>query len=446
VRPVPGPPPDTLIPPVARFTVGAGLEVLLVHRPELPVVDMQAVVRAGAATDDAARAGRAFLTAALLDEGTTSRRATDIADEAESLGATLQARATWDACTAALHVLSPRLEPALELLADILLNPAFPVAEVERSRQRRLAAIMQERDEPRIVASQIFARAVYGDQHPFGAPIGGTTQSVTDIDAAEIRAFYEQRFSPGSTVVVAVGDVTPDSLAPMLEARFGAWRAVAAAPPPAPVAASQQERRIIVQHRPGAPQSELRVGLDGPPRATADYFPLLVANTVLGGAFTSRLNILLRQEKGYTYGAGSSFAFRRDGGPFLASTAVSTAATADAVNDMVREIGRMSAERVPDGELDRARNYIMLGLPRTFETTGDIAEHVGDLALFDLGIDYYESYAERVRAVDAASVQAASGKWLRPEALTIVVVGDADAVVRDLEKLELGAVNVRVED
>lgn len=444
VRPRPGPPPETRVPPVADFTLSSGVRVLLVERRDLPVLDLQVVVRTGAAADPPDRAGCAFLTAAVLDQGTTSRSAVDIAAEAELIGATLQTRATWDACSASLHVLTPRLEPALDLLADVVLRPAFPAAELERARERRLASILQEQDEPRIVASQLFAATVFGGAHPYGLPTGGTAASIAALGREDLVAFFERSFTPGNTVIVAAGDVDAATLAPLLEERFSAWPAGHTARPPAfdvPVG----RRRITVQHRPGAPQSELRVGLAGPDRSTADYFPLLLGNTVLGGAFTSRLNILLRQEKGYTYGAGSSFAFRRAGGPFLASTAVATPATADALNDMARETARMAEEPVPEPELERARSYIMLGLPRSFETTGDIAEQLADIAIHDLGIDYYEHYAARVRAVDAAAVQAACARWLRAAELSMVVVGDADVVLPELERMEPGAVNVRTE-
>jgi zinc protease len=182
--------------------------------------------------------------------------------------------------------------------------------------------------------------------------------------------------------------------------------------------------------------------MPGPRRDTDDYFPLLVANTVLGGAFTSRLNMRVREEKAYTYGAGSSFALRAGGGPFLASTAVATPATADATDVIVTEIARMTEEPVPAAELERAKSYIVLGLPRTFETTGNIAEHVSEVALYGLGSDYYDTYAARVAGVSAADVQAASGRWLKTERLTIAIAGDTAAIRGDLESLNMGAVHV----
>jgi zinc protease len=229
---------------------------------------------------------------------------------------------------------------------------------------------------------------------------------------------------------------------PLLERLFGDWSGTGAPVLPAREALPFAARAVHIVDRPAAPQSELRVGLPGPGRDTADYFPLLLANTVLGGAFTSRLNMRLREEKAYTYGAGSSFALRAGGGPFLASTAVATDATADAIDVMVTEIARMSAETVPAAELERAANYIVLGLPRTFETTGDIAEHVTEVALHGLGAGYYDMYAANVRAVSAADVQEASARWLRRDELTIAIAGDAGAILEDLDSLEIGAVDV----
>ncbi|MEX1184803.1 MAG: pitrilysin family protein [Gemmatimonadota bacterium] len=431
------------LPAVQRFRLVNGVEVLLVERHELPVVDAQIVVRSGAFHDDAARAGRAFLTADLLDQGTTSRSATQIADEVELLGASLHTRGSWDFSAVALHVLTPRLAPAVELLADVLLNPTFPEVELERRRDERLAAILQEQAEPRSLASLAFADVIYGAGHPFGRPLNGDRDTVTRITRTDLLQFYGQRFTPDNAFIVLVGDVAPALALPLLERLVGGWSGRRAPQPHAHEALPRGGVGIHIVDRPGAQQSELRLGLPGPPRATPDYFPLLVANTVLGGAFTSRLNMVLREEKAYTYGAGSNIAFRTGGGPFLASTAVASGATADAVATVVREVRRMGAERVPDAELEGAKNYIVLGLPRTFETTADIAEHVSDAALHDLGADYHDRFAERVRAVTSAEVVTVAARWLRADELAVVIAGDAAAIRSDLESLRIGDVHVR---
>jgi len=418
-----------------------GIEVLLVERHELPVLDLQVVVRRGAASDSADNAGRAWMMAELLDQGAGTRDALAIADDTELLGACIQSRASWDFIGSALHVLTARLEPALDLLADIVMRPTFPAPELERKRTERLASIMQDRDEPRSLASQTFARTVFGKGHPFGNPLGGTQAAIERLTLDDIRQLHADWFRPDRAFIAVAGDVTADTLLPLLEARFGGWQAGpldngAILPETLP----QPRTALHIVDRPGASQSELRVGIAGPPRNTPDYFALLVANTVLGGSFTSRLNIRLREEKAYTYGASSSFAFRRAGGPFLAATAVGTTATADAVNDMVREIARLGTELVPPDELERAKSYIVLGLPRRFETTADIAEHICDVALFDLGADWLTQYAARVRAVTAEEIRTAAARWLKPEQLTIALAGDAAATRDDLESLGFGPV------
>ena len=440
--PVLPPPPALQLPPVQRHRLSNALDVYIVERRELPVVDARLVVRGAGYDDPPAFAGRAFLLGDLLDQGTTTRTAFDIADQAELLGASLETRASWDAFAAALHVLTPRLEPALDLLTDVVTRASFPEAEIERARSERLAAILQENDEPRSIATRAFNRHVYGHAHPFAAPLAGTRTTIEALQRADLLSLYTDRFSPAHAFLVLVGDVSADRVLPLVESLLAGWSTPAVAPTPGYETLPQSPGEVHIVDRPGAPQSELRVGMPGPRRDTDDFFPLLVANTVLGGAFTSRLNMRLREEKAYTYGAGSSFAFRAGGGPFLASTAVATAATADATDVMVTEIARMTEEPVPAAELERAKSYIVLGLPRTFETTGNIAEHVSEVALYGLGSDYYDTYAARVAGVSAADVQAASARWLKRERLTIAIAGDTTAIRGDLESLNMGAVHV----
>jgi predicted Zn-dependent peptidase len=435
------PPPSPQLPPVQYHELANRLGVFIVEGHGLPVIDARLIVRGGAYGDEPAHAGRSFMLGDLLDQGTATRNALDIADQAEFLGASLETRASWDSFAVALHVLTPRFAPAVDLLADVVARATFPVAEIERARSERLAAILQESDEPRSVATRAFNRHAYDSGHPFAAPLAGTRASIESLQRSDLVDRYS-RFSPDHAFLVLVGDVTADHAIPIVERLFAHWPVSTVANAPAHETLPQSTVRVHIVDRPGAPQSELRVGMPGPRRDTDDYFPLLVANTVLGGAFTSRLNMRLREEKAYTYGAGSSFALRAGGGPFLASTAVATSATADATDVIVTEIARMSTERVPAAELERAKSYIMLGLPRMFETTGNIAEHVSEVALYGLPSDYYDTYASRVAEVSAADVQAASARWLRTEGLTVAIAGDAAAIREDMESLKMGAVHV----
>lgn len=437
------PPARFALPPVERFTLANGLPVLWSRRPGLPVTDVQLVVRAGAASDAPAHAGRTALAAALLDEGTASRSAPAIAEATEQLGARLDVTAGWDGITLALHVLTPRLDAALELLGDVATAPVFAPAEVERQRAERLATIAQDAARPGAVARDLFHATVYGVEHPFGVPLGGTAATVSALDRSLLAALHHAHMHAGDAFVAAAGDGAPDALLQALERALAALPAgvrSAVTPPPAVAPAAT---RIAIADRPGAAQSEVRAGHAGPPRATPDHFALLVLNTVLGGAFTSRLNRVLREEKGYTYGVRSSFAFRRAGGPFVVSVAVATDATADTVREIVAHMKRLQQERVPEPELERARNYLALGFPRGFEIGED---HVGRLVnaeLHELGPDYHSRYVDGVRSVSADAVRAAAARYLQPDGLTVAVAGGAGAIAPALEQLGVGPVLVR---
>ncbi len=435
-----GPPPQVTLPPVQRRTLSNGLTVLVVEKRELPVVDVALVTRAGAHADTSDVAGRASLAADLLDDGTATRSALQIAEAADLLGASLHTQATWDETETGLHVLSPRLGPAIELLVDVALRPAYAESEVERKRKERLAAIVQEQDEPRIVASHAFGRAVYGTSHPYGAPVGGTRDSVSALTRDTLAEFHADRQRPGNAFLVAVGDVDADELARALERVLSGWVDAAVPEYRTPAPETRPETTIHIVDRPGAPQSELRIGHSGPGRGTPDYFPLLVLNTIFGGAFTSRLNSRLREEKGFTYGAGSGFAFRRDGGPFIASSAVFTGASAEAVGIVLYEMQRIREERVGEQELERAKNYLALGLPRRMETTADILRIVSEQELHGLGDRYYDEYVERVRAVTADDVLRVAQEHFDPEHATIVVAGDRASIAAPLESLGVGPV------
>jgi len=443
VPPSLGAPPTLELPPIHRHRLSNGLAVLIVEQRDLPVVDLQLVVRAGAAADSPAQAGRASLTAELLDEGTANHDALGLAEAIDYLGAELETAASWDASFVSLHVLTPRLAPALQLLAEVVLTPTFPEAEVERVRDERLAYLLQQQDEPRALASRAFAGVVYGAEHPYGAPVLGTRESVARLDRDALVEFYRTYYRPNNAFLVAVGDVDAATLLPLLEQAFAGWTPAEVpairVPPPPPAGATA----IHLVDRPGSAQSEIRVGLAGPPRATPDYFPLVVMNTVLGGSFTSRLNMALREERGYTYGAGSGFDFRQGAGPFVASSAVFTGVTDSALVVFFDEIRRIRDEPVPAEELDRAKNYVALGLPRGLETTAEVAARVAEIELYGLGDDYLTRYMDRVRAVTAEDVQRVARRYLDPDHLAVIVVGDRGEIEEALARLGIGAVRPR---
>lgn len=435
------PPPMRPRPPEVRhFHLVNGLPVHLVERNTVPIVDVALVVRAGTDHDDGRTAGRARFAAELLLEGTRVRDGRAFAEAVDLLGAALDAFAAWDRSSLALHVLAPRLGDALALLLEALTQPRFAPADFERKRRERLAALLQERSEPRALASFHFARGLYGEEHPYGQPLAGTTRSVRALAVEDVAQFHEKYYRPGNAFLVAVGDVTESRLRDLLEATLGRWDGTAAPAAPLPVAVSAPLSPIVLVDRPGAPQSELRIGQVAAPRATPDYFALLVLNAVLGGTFTSRINIRLREEKGYTYGAGSSFLFRRGPGPFSVSTAVHGAATADAIAGVWQELDRIREEVVPEPELERARRYLKLGLARELETTSAVADQLAEQVLYGLGDSWFAQYVARVEAVDAAAVQAAACRWLDSAGRLTVAVGDRASLEPALAAL--GAVTI----
>jgi predicted Zn-dependent peptidase len=426
-------------PPFQRWRLSNGLDVTSVHKPGWPVIDVELLVRGGAAADPPSLAGRASLTAELLDEGSAHHSAIEISDRIELLGADLDLHTSWDACTLTLHGLVPRLAPMLDLLAEVALEPAFPAHEVARKREERLHRLVQERAEPRAVAVKALARAVFGERHNYGSPLSGTRSTIGQMERTTLLDVYQHDFAPSRAHLIVAGPLDAQHIGPELEARFGRWSrqpgesARVGVPP-------RRARTIYLIDRPGATQSEIRVGHVGLPRDTPDYFPALIMNTVLGGSFKSRLNMILREEKGFTYGASTSFSFRRQGGMFSGGAAVYTGDTAETLAIFVRELDRMGSEGVGPEEAERARRYHALGFAHAFETTRDIADQLADLVLYDLAEDYLQTYTDRVARVTVADVQRAAHSYLKPLELSMVVVGDRARVFESLQRLELGPI------
>jgi len=438
--PRPGPPPSLRLPEVEKHRLANGLPVLLVEQHEVPVVVVNLLVKSGASSDPLAPrrlAGLAQLTVTLLTHGAGGRNALEIADAVDYLGATLAAGAGWDSSSVRLFTPVARLQPALEIFADVALRPTFPSEELNRVRKEVLTEFLQEREEPRALASAASLRGLYRGVHRYGVDVDGDAPSVRAITRSDVEAFHRMHYSPENASCLVVGDVTAASVLPFLERALGGFKG--AAPPAAGQADAPQVKRreILLVDKPGAAQSELRFTRIGAARATPDYFVLEVLNTILGGSFTSRLNDNLRERHGYSYGAGSSFALRRGKGPFVAAAAVHTEVTDKAVAEVVKELTRIR-EPVSAEELERARNYLLLGYPAEFETTSQIAAKLAELVLYDLPGDFFNKYAERIRAVTVEDVQRVARAYIDPERILIVVVGDRKAIEPGLRKLGLG--------
>jgi zinc protease len=406
------------------------------------VVTLLATIDAGAVTDPAGEEGLAQLTAQALSEGAGGRDGAALVDFAERLGTGIESGADWDAATVRLTVLTSRLGDAIALLSDVLMAPVLPAREIERLKGERLAELLQMRAEPRGLADETLDRVVYAPGARYALPAGGTEQSVGRLTRDAVATFYAKRYHPGAVTVVVVGDVIASEVERLAEATLGRWRGVVQPAAPQPDRSTPHGRRVHIVTKADAPQSELRLGHVGLPRTTPDYFPVLLMNAVLGGLFSSRINLNLRETHGYTYGAHSAFEWRRWAGPFSIDAAVARDVTAAAVREVLTELDRIRAEPVTASELSLATSYLDGVFPIRYETTAAIAAALGNLVVFGLSPDYYDRYRANVRAVTTDAALVAARAHIFPDRLQLIVVGDPGTVRGPLEELDFGPITV----
>jgi predicted Zn-dependent peptidase len=431
-----------VIPPVIERKLANGLRLLIVEQHELPLVDLLIEIRSGSESDPVSKAGLATLASNMLDEGAGGRTALEIAEQISFLGIGLTAGSGWDQTRISLHTPVAQLDSALALTADVTLRPDFPANEFDRIKKERLTQLLQVKDRGPAIADQAYSYVLYGSEHPYGHPQIGDEASVSSVTRDEVQAFYRTYYRPNNTTVIVVGDVRPDDIQRRLEHWFGAWPSGAVPATRFPTPPAEPGTTIYLVDKPGAAQSSVRMGGIGVPRTTADYFPLLVANTVLGGSFSSRINQNLRETHGYTYGAFTNFDMRRVAGPFTTSSEIVTEKTDSALIEAMKEI-RGIREPIPAEELERAKSYIQLGLPSQFETTGGIASALVPLALYDLPLDFFNGFSRNIEAVTQADAQRVTQRYIKPDALQIVVVGDLQRIEPGIRALGLGKVERR---
>lgn len=440
VRPVPGPTRAYQFPAFERVTLPNGLTILVAPTHKLPLVTLLAVVDGGATNDRAGREGEVELVARLLSEGTREREPAAFTEQVERLGGSLDSGADWDSATAGITVLSSRFEEAMALLAEVLTAPALSPRETERLANERLAEILHRTSEPRGLADDMFAHFAYDGAARYARPDGGTAESVRAIDHDDVLRAYASSWAPARATIVVAGDILAGRVESAVDTVLGSWRHDAVADRAIVDASAGGERCVRVVHKADAPQSEIRVGHPAVPRTHPDYFPLVVMNAILGGLFNSRINLNLREVHAYTYGAFSSFDWRRQRGPFVVSTAVERDVTAAAVGEILHEVERMRTEPVTADELSLATSYLDGVFPIRFESTGAVAGALASLVTFGLPRDFFDSYRERIRAVTADDVQRVAREQLQPERMSIVIVGDMDRIGGSLEAAGLGAV------
>lgn len=443
-QPKPGSAATLTVPAVRSAALPNGIQVRVVEQRELPLVQVTLTVTGGSRLD-AQAPGIATFMAGMLDEGAGTRDALALQSELAFLGANLSTTADWDRITVGLKVPLRTLPAALALMSDVVLRPTFPAEEVRRQRDLRLTALLQARDQPNTLASLAFNQAVYPATHPYARSAIGDSATVATYDSALARRFYEGSMRPDRASLFIVGDVTEAQVRPLLERHFGAWRATGTALPlPAAPAASTPAAttRVWLVDKPEAAQSVIMIGWPGVDRTSPDYAALQVMNTLLGGSFTSRLNMNLRETKGYSYSASSGFTFRVVPGPFIASSSVRTNVTDSSLVEIFKELRGMRDVAVPEEELNRAKAFVELGIPGSLESTSQVAGQMAQLATFGLGLDELPRLATRVRAVTAADVQRVARQYLTPDRAHVVVVGDLAKVKTPIEQLGLGTVTV----
>ncbi len=441
-----GPAPSLKLPPIQHLRLSNGLPVLLLEKHEVPLVQIELIVMSGAALDPPDRIGLASMTAAMMEEGAASRNALELADAIDFLGASISADAANHTTSVILHTPLSKLDSALALFGDVALRPTFPSEELERNRKDRLTELAQWHDDPSTIASVMFSRTLYGPSHPYGRVAMGDEKSIRALTVGELKKFHDDVFRAGNAHLIVVGDVTAAVILPKLESFFGGWRGGKAPPPVFPSASQVEGRRIFFVDKPDAAQSEIRIGRIGAQRMTEDFFPLLVLNTVLGGSFTSRLNQNLRERNGYTYGAYSTFTFLPQPGPFIAGAAVQTEVTDKALSEFMKELKGI-LEPVTDGELERAKQYLTLRYPRSFQSVGQIAGQLVQLVVYNLPDDYFNTYSKNILAVTKEDVQRVAKKYIDPDNIDIVVVGDRKKTEEGIEALKLGPIqNFTVDD
>ncbi|HWW62099.1 MAG TPA: pitrilysin family protein [Thermoanaerobaculia bacterium] len=434
VAPPPAPPRPYHFPHVTRTTLDNGLRVLVAENHNAPLVSLRALVRSGADRDTTQTAGIAALVADLLDEGAGTRDGIQLAEDVGLLGGALGTGADWDASYVSLDVLSRYAETANSIFGDVVQKPALPEDGLERVRAERLTDLLQQRDEPAAIAGKRFANLLYGSG-AYGLSTIGTTETVARITIDDVRRFFATHYIPNNASIVIAGDIESSRALEIVGGAFREWQRGAEPPPIKVTPRAFESSRIYVIDRPQAVQSEIRIGHIGVARSSEDYFALSVMNALLGGVFNSRINLNLRERHGYTYGARSTFAFRRHAGPFVVAAPVRNEVTSESVAEVLAELRRIRTGDIEDRELDDTKNYLMGVFPATVQTAGDVASRLVDMELYGLPDDYFDRYRENIAAIGKAEIEHVAQKYINPDAVLIVIVGNANQIREPLGTL-----------
>ncbi|HEX8636909.1 MAG TPA: insulinase family protein, partial [Pyrinomonadaceae bacterium] len=428
--------PKFSLPPIEKTKLSNGLEVWTVRQTELPIVSMNMVFKTGGTFEAAEKSGVSSLTATLLDDGTKTRSALDIANGLQAIGASMGAGSGWDSTNVSMSTLTRNLDQALDIYSDVIVNPTFPETELESVRRRTVGSFMQRKSNPNAISNLVYDRVLYGKDHPYGRQLSGDETTIKAITRADVVQTYESTYRPNNAVLIVVGDVDTKTLTPKLEKAFAGWKPGTVPTGTLPTAAALEKAAIYLVDRPNSAQSVVSIGQIGVSRDNPDYFPLQVMNSILGGQFSARVNMNLREDKGYTYGARTGYVYRRGAGPFSASADVQTAVTKESVQEFLKEInGIRGAIPITQQELEYNKQSLIKAYPRGFETVGQISGQLSNLVTYNLPDSYFNDFISKVNAVTLSDVNRVANKYLTPDKLAIVIVGDRKVIEPGLKEL-----------
>lgn len=437
-RPAGQPVPKIELPAIQKSTLNNGLQVWLVEQHKLPMLSLNLVIQAGSDHDPLAKPGIATMTAEVMDAGTATMDALKIADQLDFLGASMAIRSGLDGTFASLETLTKHLDEALTVFGDVISHPTFPEKEFERLRNQRLTGLLQQKDRPPTIATLAFNHIVYGANHPYGNDPSGTEQSVKAFTRQDLLNFYNTYYRPNNATLIVVGDAKLSDLVKSLEKNLADWKKAdvpaLALPPAKPIDA----RRVYLIDKPGAPQSEIRVGYPALARSTPDFFPVTVMNMILGGQFSSRINMNLRERRGLTYGARSGFTFAKQPGPFVASGGFVSTSTDTAVHELLLELDKMHADGMTPEELAFAKKGLTGNFALNFETAGQIARSLQNIVLYGLPENYYQNYLQNVDKVSLDDIKRVAKSYLDTGKMAVVIVGDVKSIKAGVEGLHAG--------
>lgn len=428
-----GPDPRLSLPPIEKTKLSNGLEVWMVEQRELPMVALNLVLKTGRTNEPDGKTGVAGLTTSLIDDGTKKRSAVEIANELQAIGANLGAGGTWDSTNVAMQTLTKNLDKALDIYADVIQNPTFPASEFESLRQRQIVGLRVQKSNPNAISNTVYNKVLYGN-HPYG--LDSTEATLKTITRGDVVGYYESTFKPNNGVLIVVGDYDRGTMKSKLEAAFSGWKPGEVSAKQLPQAQQLDSSGIYIVDRPNSAQSVVSVGQVGIDRMNPDYFPVVVMNAVLGGGITSRISMNLREDKGYTYGAGSGFSFRRGAGPFSAGGDMQTAVTKESVMELMKELKGICGDMpITQKELDYNKQSLIRRYPSGFETIGAMSNQLANLVTYGLPDSYFNDYIAKINAVTLDDVSRVARQYLDPSKMAIVIVGDRKVIEPGLKEL-----------